>query len=296
MSDFRIKPTTAYRPGHRIFDAHGHAFKNVPGFQTIVNAYTGLIGQNFEIYGSGSVDEAKQNMAKSGIGRRVIKNVARSASGVVKANDFAIETQTGYGERGLIATGAIHVEFSRNEEEIDKLAAAGVRGITLNSSWQGFAVNDPRLKTAYQEIARREMFVILHTGRDPLGTGPVTWPEQVLGLKEMVPELTVTAAHCGAILQVPFGQQQQWATEYKTIPGLLLDLAFILEHAYLNNISADRLLELFNMIGFDKIVYGSDFPWADPGRQLAIWENLLPAEAWPKVAYENAERELKLAC
>lgn len=226
-------------------------------------------------------------MAEVGICKRIIKNFAAQPGGVPAANDFAIEiTHQKY--PNLIPTGTIHLGYSNNEAEVERLAQAGIRGIALDSCWQGFDVSDPNLREVYKLISHYKMFVLAHTGIDPEGLykDSQTWPEHIKRAKGMLPDSTIIAAHLGA------NEKFERAIEYKGASGILFDLAWIMESCDKKLISQGMIIEVINYLGVDRIVYGSDYPWTDPGAQLAFWEKLLPDEAWKKTSHENAVREL----
>ncbi len=242
----------------------------------------------FSVYGGGGVDEANRTMAGAGICKRVIKNLAANRNSVPAANDFAISIAANENYPNLIPTGSIHLHYPGNEAEIDRLAEAGIKGIALNSSWQGFEICDPRLRDVYKKIAEHKMFVLVHAGVGRNESGVTTWPEHVMRTKDMLGDAIIIAAHFGANGRI------DKALEYMGTSGILLDLAWVMECCRMLGVPDGKILEIIDRLGADKFLFGSDYPWTNPRAQLRFWKKLLSPEVWRQIAYENAVRELRI--
>ncbi|NQT30685.1 MAG: amidohydrolase family protein [Candidatus Saganbacteria bacterium] len=282
-----IRPTTPYRPRYPIVDVHAHAFKYPQRFLQMAGGY-GIPA----VYGGGSVEEASETMAAHGIRVRVVKNFAQKPEHVRAANDFAIEIAQDPRYSSLIPTGTIHLGCPDNEAEVERLAEAGIRGIALDSCWQGFEVSSPLLRAVYRRISGYGMFVIAHTGIDPQGPHKeiLTWPEHILHLKEMLPGSIIIATHLGAL----WGFDR--IVQYQDQAGILFDISWIMESCLIfreeSGLTEGRIVEIIGLLGADRIVCGLESPWSDIGAALEFWENLVSDEAWRKISHENAVREL----
>lgn len=288
MPDLILRPTS-FRPRFSVVDMHGHSFANIARFLEIAKSYARR-DPKFHLFGNGSTTEAYQSMATTGIVVRVLKNVSANPRGVVAANNYAIETASQFAD-GLVPTGTIHADFKHNETELDRLYQAGIKGITLNSCWQGFRINDPRIRSLLVKMTEYSMFLILHTGIDsqPANKDIETLPEHILEVRDKVPGLKINAAHLGSNLRF------EKVLQYGRNPGLLLDLAYLMEYCLTYEaVTIEQILEIINHIGVDWIAYGSDYPWADPGTQLEFWQNLITknfsTEAWKKISGDNARK------
>jgi len=179
----------------------------------------------------------------------------------------------------LAPTGTIYLDYEHNEAEVECLAEAGIRGIALDSCWQGFHVNDRRLADVYRKISAYRMFVLMHAGVD--SNAPPrdveTWPDQVLGAKDMLPDSIVIAAHLGANMNLKL------AKNYRGVQGILLDLAWLMEccqgYGVYSVITWEEIAETIDVVGPGMVIYSSDYPWGDPGAQIRFWEEHLPDEA-----------------
>ena len=276
-----IRPTSSHRSRNPVFDVHAHAWKQPGVIMKLADRYS-TPERPFIVYGDGSLAQALSSMAEVGIRRRIIKNLAVSPRGVPAANDFALDIARNCPE--LIPTGTVHAEYPENEREVERLAAGGVRGIAFDSCWQGFHINDPRLREVYRKISHQQMFILTHTGIDPEAdyNECLTWPAEVMAVKELSPDSVVIAAHLGA------NKEFYRAREYSRDAGILFDLAWVMEHLqYLRSCQPQEIIDLIYFLGIDRIVYGSDYPWSDPGAAISFWENVLPAEVWRKISHEN---------
>lgn len=283
-----MRPITSYVPRYPVVDVHGHAFKYPRKLAEMVALYN-TSSLQFPIYGKGSVTEASSSMADVGVALRIIKNIAMRAQSVPAGNNFAISIAQEF--PCLIPTGTIHLDYEHNEAEVERLAAAGIRGIAFDSCWQGFEISDPRLSDVYRLINKYKMFVLTHTGTDPKGPHRTveTWPDHVMRAKEMLPDSIIIAAHLGANMH--FGR----AREYTDTSGILFDLAWVMECCVMYEIiSRDEILALVHHLGEDRVVYGSDYPWTDPGSQISFWQELFSDAAWRKISHENVLRDLGL--
>lgn len=284
-----LRPITPFRPSQPVIDVHGHGFKDPAGLQALATRYS------IPLYGRGTAQEAAETMAENGIRWRVLKNLAAKPGSVKKANDFAIEVAREHAK--LLPTGTIHLNYPENEAEVERLAEAGVRGIAFDSTWQGFDVCNQGLREVYKKVSQYRMFIIAHCGIDPIGAYPnrITWTEHMLSLKEMVPDSPVIATHLGA-----FGRFER-AREYQGA-DILLDIAFIREAINGRVASAppraEDIADSIYLLGEDRLVCGFDYPWADPGANLAYWEPFFSdttrfsSEAWVKISHQNAARAL----
>lgn len=286
-----VKPITPYKPRYPVVDCHSHAYKDPKVFLAMAATYADA-HEEMPVYGRASIEEAQQTLETVGISKRIIKNFASKPEGVPAANKFAVEIVKQC--PCLIPTGSVHPGFGDNEAEVERLAEAGVRGIAFDSCWQGFKPSDRRLKAVYKRISQYRMFILTHTGIDPKGKTKqfLTWPGDVIAVKEMAPDSVIIPAHFGA------NQQFEKAAEYKGKKGILPDVAWIVEsYKYFKVINKDEILKIIDLLGEDMLVYGSDYPWADPGSQLEFWENLLGREsdAWRKISHENAVNVLGIA-
>jgi len=132
------------------------------------------------------------------------------------------------------------------------------------------------------------MFILTHTGIDYEAPRKevLTWPEHVKRAKDMAPDSVFIAAHLGA--NMGFSR----AKEYVGTDGILFDLAWVAEMCRLGVITREEILEIVRTLGEDKVVYGSDYPWANPGTQLKFWEELFSDPVWEKISHKNVERAI----
>ena len=107
-----------------IIDFHTHAFPRAiaaRAVETLSFAAGGLIPQT-----DGSLDSLKREMLLDGVDLSVVQCIATKPSQQKKVNDFALEADR---DPSVIAFGSVHPEAPDAFEELERLAAAGIRGI-----------------------------------------------------------------------------------------------------------------------------------------------------------------------
>ena len=132
-------------------------------------------------------------------------------------------------------------------------------------------------------MADAGLIAFFHAGVD-IGLPPPVHctPDRLATVLDRVPNLTVVAAH--------FGGFKMWDDVERHLIGrnLWLDTSFTL--AYL---PAERFVKMARRHGVEKIVFGTDSPWADQGEEIKLHEESGLTEASsPLFFYENAARLL----
>lgn len=246
------------------------------------------------VYGDGSIGSLKQYMRECGISHAVVKNVASSPENVMAANTWAIEVAKS--ERCIFPLGSLHLKSDDYEREIEVLSQCGIKGATFNSSWQGFDMDRPDMMGIYRALAKAGLFAMFHVGTESLPfANHHTTQRTILNIVMAVPELKVVAAHMGV------GTEYAALSEYEGIPNVWIDLAYMPEHiSLLRTLSADELKHLIMLalekVGPDRVLYGSDYPWTDPGSHIAFYQQLgLSPEIMDDIYFSNAARLLGIS-
>jgi predicted TIM-barrel fold metal-dependent hydrolase len=103
-------------------------------------------------------------MKRSGIDRSVLLTLAKGREDVFTLNQW-VQSVCG---NGLIAFGAVHPFMDNLEEELDRLAACGVKGVKMMPLLQEVFPDDPKCDRLYEAVIERGMILVTHAGRDPL--------------------------------------------------------------------------------------------------------------------------------
>lgn len=255
-----------------IIDAHTHVWPDQVAHRALAGNGTG-----FQHVGDGTLAGLRATMASAGIDRSVILGVANSADAVEKVARFSGSVKA----PDTIPLGAIHPDLDP-EANAAILREHGLVGIKVHPLYQGFGLDDPRLVQCLEALDDG-MLVVVHVGAGGGGT-PVagSTPQLLKQLAQQVPHLNVVACH--------FGGYHQFDEALEVICGsdVLIDTSWPPSLAALD---PRRVAEFIVGHGPDKVVFASDWPTADPAREIdAIVALGLGQEATDLILGQNMAR------
>lgn len=230
----------------------------------------------------GSLDSLSRQSAEDGV-RCVLLCIATNAHQMHSVNDWAAKATAD--PNIAAAFGSVHPDAPDALEEVDRIAALGLKGIKLHLEYQQIAPDDPRMRKIYHRIARNGLITVFHAGLDPAFMPPCRLDPGML--ERILPDFDgapVVAAHMGGFML--------WEDVLKMpIPdNLYIDTAFCFGHIIMP--LANRLVEKF---GSDHVLFGSDSPWERSGRAMRLVEAMPVSDAdRQNIFYDNAARLLHL--
>ena len=233
----------------------------------------------------GTLAGLKKSMKESGIDYSVILPVATSAHQFDSVNRFAAEIN---GKDGIFSFGGIHPDNENVEEKLDYIKSLGLKGIKLHPDYQKTFIDDERYIRIISHCIKIGLYVSIHSGIDVGYPDPVhCTPERALKLLKAVPqhsEPMIIFAHTGA-----FGMWDE-VEEYLVGQNVYFDLAFCLD-----KIDFGQLARIIKKHGSDKILFGSDSPWASQ-KEYKVLLSALPISDTDKenIAFKNAFEILSL--
>lgn len=254
-----------------IIDAHTHAFPD-PLAPIAVDRLVGHHG--VRSYYDGTVRGLLASMEERGIDRSVLAPVATKPSQVASINDWV----TAIDDPRIIPLGAMHPDFPDPAAEIARLASRGVQGIKLHSQNQDFSPDEPRMAPIYDAIIDHGMMILFHAGGFVIDEGTLARPETFARVLDEWPGLVCVLAHMGGY--------RYWDEVREHLCGrdVYFDTAYVP-----GNLPDDALLALIRDHGSDRVLFGSDGPWADAGRDAAHIGRLgLSDDELERVLYGNA--------
>ncbi len=259
-----------------IIDAHTHIFPD-----RVADHAVERLG---ELYDATPVrrpvlSELIAEMDASGVSRAVSAPVSTRPDQVPSINDCAL----GMVEHPrMIPFGTLHPHFEDVPGEIDRLLTGGILGVKLQPFFQGFDFDDPRAAEMFDAIGDR-LVVLMHGGQEIIPISPVIPnPEALARLLERHPRLRMIVAHMGGY--------DMWDGVNAHLMGLpvYFDLSYTLDRA------PDQLImDTCSRHGWERIVFGSDFPWMSQTQALAGLRRLsLDDATFAAVASGNLKRLL----
>ena len=229
----------------------------------------------------GTAVSLKKEMARDGVDLSVVLSIATNPAQQSKVNDFAMELDR---DPAFRAFGSVHPDAPDALEELERIHAAGLKGIKLHPEYQCFYADDEKMKPIYRKISQLGLITLFHAGQD-IGFLPPYhgMPEQLLGALKWL-DGPVVAAHWGGM------------SCYQEVIDLLCgqDIYFDLSFGYglIPKKMAQRIIEKHTP---DRLLFGSDMPWHRPAWEMRLLDTLeLSENDREKICFRNARRLLGL--
>lgn len=176
----------------------------------------------------------------------------------------------------LLGLGSLYPTMENWEEELERIPALGLRGLKIHPDFQCVNIDEPKAIPMYRAIAAMGLPVLFHVG-DPVKD--YSSPSRLVNLLRQVPDLTVIAAH--------FGGWRAWQLPKITqFPdNIYFDCSSTL--MYLGKEQGQDLME---RLGPERFLFGSDFPYWTPQKELERFMELdLDEYTREKILYGNFE-------
>ena len=232
----------------------------------------------------GTAAGAVKLLKTAGIDGALVCNIATNPRQEHKVNDFAISLA---GERGfLFAAGSLHPDSENPEAELDRLAAAGIKGIKVHPDYVGMDITDEKFDRIFSLAEERGFFVVTHTGFDPISPDhPHATATGLLAVVKKHPRLKLIAAHMG-------GPRQSKAV-LETLVGT--SVYFDTSLCSIRPDEQETLKTILHEHDEEKILFGTDTPWSDPAAEIAFLERAgLSDRALSRIFFENAANLLAI--
>ncbi|MGE4353313.1 MAG: amidohydrolase family protein [Oscillospiraceae bacterium] len=261
-----------------IIDFHTHAFPDGLAERAIKKMH---ISSGLFPHTDGTVDGLRRLMRHDGVDLAVILPVATNPKKHRHINDFAVTCRG----NGVLSFGSVHPDAPDVLDELDRIHAMGFKGIKFHPEYQGFTVDDEKMKPIYRKISELGLITVFHVGPDFSYHPPYHGTaKQMLGALKWL-DSPVVAAHWGGI-----DKAEEALSTLSGIPQLYLDTAL----GYGTNVRT-FVHEFIDTFGADHILFGSDTPWHPPEWELRLFETLnLDPETQEAIFSGNAKRLLKL--
>jgi predicted TIM-barrel fold metal-dependent hydrolase len=201
-------------------------------------------------------------MDRAGIEITVTQPVATKPSQAARINEWAASTASAR----VIPFGGIHPDAEDPAADIAHMASQGLRGIKLHPEYQVFRPDEDRMAPIYEAVMEHELIILFHAGLDigiPTDHGR---PAAFAAMLDRWPDLPCVLAHMGG-----------WNLWDEVRDHLLgRDVLFDTSYAY-GHMADDEFLELVEGHGAERVLFGTDGPWADMAAEVS-WMRSLPLE------------------
>lgn len=270
-----------------IIDFHTHTFPDA----IAAKAIAGMQANNHAAaFGSGTVGGLLESMAQGGICCSVVLPVATNPLKISSINDKIIREAK---SQHVVNFGAVHPLAENWKEELDRLHAAGVPGIKIHPQYQGVDITDIRYLRILDHAAQLGLITVTHAGNEIAYPGVVRCsPEMIRKVCNELGNIPLVLAHMGG------WKNWERVADQLCDTGCYLDTAISLGQIVplpdghyapsdLPLLSPEKFVSLVRAFGSQRILFGTDSPWADQKAE---------AEAIAALPLEQAEIQNILYC
>ena len=281
-----------------IIDIHTHAFPRKIASNALISMQRCC---HTALFSDGTEDGLTACERRAGVGLAVMQPVATNPDKVSHLNDFAIALNERTQGKNLISFGAMHPAYARWEQELERLKLSGAAGIKLHPPYEQIDIDDPKTIGILRKCRELDMIVLIHSGRDVgLPGATQALPAKVRRALDKAGPMKLIAAHMGG-----------WGC-WEAVGGLLADTGIYLDTAFslgrmfpandgyvwnendLCLLNAQAFCGLVQQFGADRVLFGTDSPWASPEDEIGKIKALpLPQSEINLILGENAARLLR---
>lgn len=259
------------------FDIHTHIYPD-----DIARKAAESVQKFYGIGGEGDMDGTAGTLLErgkaAGISRFLILPVAIRPDRVQGINDY-IAAQT-RAHREFVGFGTVHARMEGLLEEVERIAALGLRGVKMHPDSQKFPIDDPALFPMYETL-RGKLPVMLHMGDHRYD---YSQPARLRRVLELFPGLQVIAAHFGgySVYEEAFQQLRDKNCIFDTSSSLMF-------------LEPGRAEKYINAYGAERMAFGTDYPMWDPVEERKRFDTLRLTDAQKEqIASGTAKRFLGL--
>ncbi len=288
---------------YEVIDAHVHTYPSAAiGLQATggmnMSGCSGTVQELLALMSVGGIDKAAMmNMtpvadmreAALAAGKGPVEEVTREMIARMKRrNDWTC--QTAREQPSLVPFISLDPSMGAEDAvgEVRRCREHGAVGIKLHPSSQRFNPNDPSLWPAYAEAESLEMPVLSHGGLfsvDP-ESSDFSRPRAFARVLRAFPKLRFVLAHMGhGYIEESLAMAAEFENIHFDSSGVLTGTVWPPETP------DDEIVALVRRFGAERILFGSDWPWFHPLRDLERIETLeLSKEERHLILGENARR------
>ena len=225
----------------------------------------------------GTTGGLKEILADGRIDRFLVHSVATTPHQVASINSF-IAREVQLHPDIFFGFGTLHPESDDIERDFEHLLELGLQGVKLHPDIQAFKLDDFRCLKIYELCEKKGIPVLLHTGDYRYDFSN---PNRLLPILDIYENLTVIGAHLAG--------WSIWEEAYKALShkkNLYVDCSSTFPFW-----EKEKAKDLICQWGFDRVLFGSDYPMWDPLKELDTFLSLdLPEEANRQILSGNAIR------
>ncbi len=260
-----------------ILDGHSHAFPDEIAARAIETLTAGAHWFPVKAWHDGSVRGLLQRMDEAGIHRTLMCSIATRPGQVGKITDWSARVKS---DR-VIPYASIHPDYDQPEAEVERIASLGLPGLKFHPQYMNCPADDPRVLRIARACAKAGLGMVFHAGYDlAFEKSDIASPRRIRNLHEAVPDLRLLACHLGG--------WEDWQESLVHVIGrdIYIETSFCLGQC-----DMDTLRRIIDLHSPDRLMFGTDSPWASPAADLAMFRALpLSPKAMAMALWDNGNR------
>ena len=260
-----------------LIDFHTHAFPEKIAEKAITKL--SFASGGLQPHTNGTLFGLKESMKKGGVDISVVMNIATNAEQQRNVNDFAASINN---REDVFAFGSVFPDSPDALSELERIKELGLLGVKLHPDYQGFFVDDEKMKPIYKKISQLGLITLFHAGFDygfapPYGATPERL-EKALGWFDS----PVIAAHWGGL------SCGDGVLKHLCGKDIYFDTSF--GYGTLPKYYAEKIIEKH---GSEKMLFGTDTPWHNKEMEMRLLNSLPLGETeMQNITHNNAEKLL----
>lgn len=235
-------------------------------------------------YTDGMASGLRASTKEAGLEFSVVLPVVTKPSQFDSINRYALQIQNP--EEGLLSFGGIHPDNEDYKGKLRYLKERGIKGIKLHPDYQGVMFNDIRYKRIISYASELDLIISVHAGFDPGYPDCVHCPPKLA--REVIRDVRP-----GKLVLAHMGGQCRWDEVEEFLVGeqVWFDTAFAFK-----DIPDEQFVRIVRNHGADRILFGTDSPWAGQKEYVEYLNGLpLTEEEKKKIFEQNARALLGMA-
>jgi len=263
----------------KLIDIHTHAFPDELAKRAVPMLEKEA---DWKAFHDGRIQSLLASMDAAGIETSVVCSIATKPDQMENILNWSRQIRS---DR-IVPLPSIHPDCPEPAEWTRRFADEGLVGIKLHPMYQDFHVDEPRALRIYSAAAEAGLIVVLHCGLDVAFPPPDdrAEPARTRRALQAVPEMKLVATHMGG--------WRMWDEVDRELIGAdcHMETSFTLFE-----LPPERVVKMIRAHGVERVMFGTDSPWADQAEELQRFRALELTEAErEQILSGNARRLLGL--
>ena len=256
-----------------LIDFHTHCFPDKIADRAIEKL--SFASGNLEPHHNGSLSGLRQTMKDGNVDISVVLNIATNPHQQKSVNDFAAQINDG---KTIFSFGSVHPDAPDALCELERIKELGLKGVKFHPEYQGFEVDDEKMKPIYKKVSQLGLIAVFHAGQDYGFAPPYRAMPKAMARAASRFDSPVVAAHWGGV-----GAGEE-VLKYLCGENLYFDVSF--GYGLMPKVYAEAILEKH---GAQKLLFGTDSPWHSAHQEMRLLSSLNLSENEKKaIEYGNA--------